>query len=93
MKNSELQEILKKYPDDIDVLIGNSDSDGVFIDDLYDIVKEEVNFANYSTKWQNEIDYYSYGEEDSITYRDELNGKLTEVTIPTTKKEVLLLKL
>lgn len=92
MKNSDLQEILKKYPDDIDVLIGNQDFQGVFIDEFYDVVKEEVNYANYSTKWQNEIDYYSYGEEDFITYRDELNGKITKVTIPTTKKDVLLLK-
>ena len=87
MKNKDLQEFLKQYPDDIEVLIyyGDQIYDGELI-----IIKKDLYHCNYSTKWQNYIDFYSIYDEPCI-YKDEVNGKIVQMKIPTEKKEFIIL--
>ncbi len=87
MKNKDLQEFLQKYPDDIEVLIyyGDQIYDGELI-----IIKKDLYHCNYSTKRQNYIDFYSIYDEPCI-YKDEVNGKIVQMKIPTEKKEFIIL--
>jgi hypothetical protein len=86
MKLKDLKEKLAQYPDDLEVLIYGDN-----IEDDFAIFKTSINHCTYTTKWQSEIDYYSFTEE-ICEYRDEVKGKITEGQIPMTKKDVLIIE-
>jgi len=87
MKNKDLQEFLQKYPDDMEVLINYGDQiyDGELI-----IIRKDLYHCNYSTKWQNYIDFYSIYDEPAV-YKDEVDGKIVQMKVPTEKKEFIIL--
>ena len=86
MKNKDLQEFLKQHPDDMEVLI---DYDTVYDGELI-IIRKELYHCNYTTKWQSNIDFYSIYDEPAV-YKDEIDGKIVEMKIPTEKKEFIIL--
>jgi hypothetical protein len=91
MKNSHLQEILKTFPDDMEILIVYKDNYGERVEDEYAIFKTSINHCNYTTKWQSNIDYYSF-DENVCEYVDECDGKKVEGTIEMQKKEVVVME-
>lgn len=86
MKNKDLQEFLKQHPDDMEVLI---DYDTVYDGELI-IIRKDLYHCNYTTKWQSNIDFYSIYDEPAV-YKDEIDGKIVEMKIPTEKKEFIIL--
>lgn len=91
MKNSHLQEILKTFPDDLEVLIVYKDNYGECIEEDYTIYQSKINHCTYTTKWQSNFDYYSFREE-TCEYRDEIDGKIVRASLPTNKKDVVILE-
>lgn len=86
MKNKELQELLKKHPDDMEVLINfNIDYDGEIT-----VEKKNLYHCNYTTKWQSNIDFYSETDEN-VCYKDDIDGKIVAIKIPTERKEFIIL--
>lgn len=87
MKNKDLQEFLKQHPDDMEVLIdyGNKIYDGELI-----IIRKDLYHCNYTTKWQSNVDFYSIYDEPAV-YKDEVDGKIVEMKVPTEKKEFIIL--
>ncbi len=91
MKIKHLKEALSQYPDDMEVLIIYKDNYGENIEDEFAIFQSSINYCNYTTKWQSNIDYYSFTEE-ICDYCDEFDGKKQDVQIPMTKKDVLIIE-
>ena len=87
MNVKRLKELLNTFPDDMEVLIAY----GERIEDDYDIYQSKVNHCTYTTKWQSNIDFYSF-QEETCEYRDEIGGKIVEVSVPMNKKDVVILE-
>ena len=92
MKIKHLKELINKYPDDLEVVILYKDNYLEHIEDEFSIFKSSVNHCNYTTKFQSNIDYYSFTEE-TFVYADQIDGKMRDVQIPMQKKEVLILEI
>lgn len=86
MNIKELKEKLNEFPDDMEVLIdyGNEIYDGEFI-----IIRKDLYHCNYTTKWQSNIDFYSIYDEPAV-YKDDVDGKIVEMKVPTEKKEFII---
>lgn len=94
MNVKRLKELLNTFPDDLEVLIVYKDNYGECIEDDYTIYQSKVNHCTYTTKWQSNVDFYSFREE-TCEYRDEdwtIGGKIVEVSVPTNKKDVVILE-
>ena len=91
MKIKHLKELINKYPDDLEVVILYRDNYSEHIEDEFSIFKSSVNHCTYTTKWQSCIDYYSFTEE-ICECMDEVEGKIEEIQIPMTKKDVLIIE-
>lgn len=90
MKNKYLQEFLQKYPDDIEVVISHHDGyERCHTCDI-DCMEGTLDYATYTSKYQSNMEEYDYGKS-SIDFVDEVNGKKVVVSVPTTKKDVLIL--
>lgn len=93
MNVKELREKLNQFPDDMEVLITYRDP--VYwelqIEYEYKLIKSLVKHCTYTTKWQSNIDYYSF-EDDTYTYRDEVDGKLVDMKVHTEQKEFVILE-
>lgn len=87
MINKKLQELLQQYPDDMEVLIDYGQE--IYGAELI-VKRQDLYHCNYTTKWQNNIDYYSLYEEPCV-YKDQVNGKIVVMKVPTTKKEFIIL--
>ena len=81
MLNKRLQELLSQYPDDIEDILATSRKHRYHFENEFSIDNMEVNHCNYATKWQSNIDYYSFVDA-KCGYRDEVNGKLVDLEIP-----------
>ena len=90
MNVKRLKELLNTFPDDSEVLIVFKDDYGECIEGDYTIYQSRVNHCTYTTKWQSNVDFYSF-LEDTCEYRDEIDGKIVDVSAPTNKKDVLIL--
>ena len=91
MNVKRLKELLNTFPDDMEVLIAYKDNYGECIEDYFAIYQSKVNHCTYTTKWQSNFDYYSFREE-TCEYRDEIDGKIVEVSVPMNKKDVVILE-
>jgi hypothetical protein len=93
MNVKELKEKLNEFPDDMEVLITYRDPvyNHLRIEDYCNVTKSSVHHGNYTTKWQSNIDYYSF-EDDVCIYRDEIGGKLVAMKVSTEKKEFVILE-
>ena len=91
MKIKYLKETLSKYPDDLEVVILYKDNYDEHIEDEFSIFPSSLNHCNYTTKWQSNIDYYSFTEK-TFEYRDDIGNKICQVHIPMTKKDVLIIE-
>lgn len=90
MKNKQLQELLSKYPDDMDVIIKYGYyEDGPFDGEIV-VGEQELYHCHYTTKWQSHIDYYSIHEGPCI-YKDDIGGKVVKIEIPTELKKFIIL--
>jgi hypothetical protein len=90
MLNKHLQEFLKKYPDDIEVVISSFDGyDRTYTSD-FGCEIDTLKFATYTSKWQSCMDEYSL-DKTSIDYDDFIDGKKCTVSVPTIDKQVLIL--
>ena len=87
MKNKDLQELLKQYPDDMEVLM---DGGYCYYDGELTIKKKELYHCNCTSKFQSNFDFYSEDDEPCV-YKDLVNGKIVEMKIPTEKKEFIIL--
>lgn len=87
MKIKDLKEKLNQFPDDMEVLIGDYDC----YENEFNISKRELNHCNYTTKFQSEVDFYSF-KEDTCKYKDEIDGKIVVVKIPMERKEFVILE-
>ena len=87
MKNKDLQEFLKHHPDDMEVLI---EYGGGVYDGELTLKRKDLYHCNYTTKWQSNFDFYSEHDEDCV-YKDEIDGKIVAIRIPTEKKEFIIL--
>lgn len=90
MKNKDLQEFLKQYPDDIEVLITRYDGFEMCADWDFDCRKTSLSYATYTSKYESNMEEYDF-DKTSIDFVDEVNGKKVIVPVPTTKKDVLIL--
>lgn len=86
MKVKELIEKLQKYPEDMEVLI-NWDSiyDGEII-----VTRKDLYHCNCTSKWQSNFDFYSEYDEPCV-YKDEVDGKIVAMKVPTERKEFVVL--
>lgn len=86
MKVKELIEKLQKYPEDMEVLI-NWDSiyDGEII-----VTRKDLYHCNCTSKWQSNFDFYSEYNEPCV-YKDEVDGKIVAMKVPTERKEFVVL--
>lgn len=91
MNVKRLKELLNTFPDDSEVLIVFKDDYGECIEGDYTIYQSKVNHCTYTTRWQSNFDYYSFREE-TCEYRDEIDGKIVEVSVPMNKKDVVILE-
>ena len=89
MKNKQLQELLRKYPDDVEVLICYGSEDGPFDGEIV-VGEQSLYHCRYTTKWQSHIDYYSISEGPCI-YKDDVGGRIVKVEIPTEPKKFIIL--
>lgn len=91
MNNKALQEILKKYPDDMEVLIVYKGGYSEVLEDDFGVYGTTANHCTYSHKWANDISYYSFLEK-SFVYKDQVEGKLVDVELAMQTKDVILLE-
>jgi uncharacterized protein YabN with tetrapyrrole methylase and pyrophosphatase domain len=86
MKIKHLKEALSKYPDDMEVLVVC----GTSYDGEITIRGKSLYHANYTSKWQSCVDFYSECDEPCV-YKDEVNGKIMEMKVSTERKEFVIL--
>lgn len=92
MKVKVLKGVLDKYPDDMEVVISYQGYEDRFsVEGEFAVLRAEINHCTYTTKWESNVDYYSFVEETCV-YADQINGKKVDVQIPMQKKEVLVLE-
>jgi hypothetical protein len=91
MLNKRLQEILSQYPDDFEVILATRRKHGYCFENEFTIDNMEVNHCSYTTKWQSNIDHYSF-VDTKCEYRDEFDGKLVDLEIPMVTKRVIVLE-
>lgn len=91
MRNKSLQEILKKYPDDMEVLIVYKGIHREIIEDDFGVYGTTANHCTYSHKWANEISYYSF-KDVSFGYKDQIGVKLVDVELAMQTKDVVILE-
>ena len=90
MKNKDLQEFLKQHPEDIEVVISHHDGyERCYTCDI-GCVEGTLDYATYSSKYHSNMKEYGH-DESSIGFVDEVEGERVTVTVPTTKKDVLIL--
>lgn len=65
--------------------------DKFFVEGEFSTLRTSINHCSYTTKWESNVDYYSFVEETCV-YADQINGKKVDVQIPMQKKEVLVLE-
>ena len=87
MRIKELIEILKEFPEDMKVIIGDCE----WYENEFNVSKIELNHCNYTTKWTSNIDYFSQ-DEDTCVYKDEIDGKIVSIEIPMKRKEFVILE-
>ena len=87
MKVKELIEKLQEYPEDMEVLIdyGSQNYDGEII-----VKRKDLYHCNCTSKWQSNFDFYSEYDEPCV-YKDEVDGKIIVMKVPTEKKEFIVL--
>ena len=91
MNVKRLKELLNTFPDDLEVLIVYKDNYGERIEEDYTIYQSRVNHCTYTTKWQSNVDFYSF-QEETCEFRDEIDGKIVRASLPTNKKDVVILE-
>ena len=91
LKNKDLQKILMGYPDGMEVLIVYKGSYREVLEDDFSVSKTTVNHCNYSSKWENGIDYYSFLEKN-FGYKDQVGGEIVDVELAMQTKDVLVLE-
>jgi hypothetical protein len=91
MKLIHLKALLENYPDDMEVLIVYKDNYREHIEDEFAIRQSRIHHCVYTTKWQSNIEYYSF-TENTCEYRDEIDGKLVDGEISMERKEVVILE-
>jgi hypothetical protein len=91
MLNKRLQEILSQHPDDFEVILATRRKHGYCFENEFSIDNMEVNHCNYTTKWQSNIDHYSF-VNTKCEYRDEVKGELVNIEIPMVTKRVIVLE-
>ena len=91
MKLIHLKALLDNYPDDMEVLIVYKDNFREHIEDEFAIRQSRIYHCVYTTKWQSNIEYYSF-TENICEYRDEIEGKLVDGEIVMERKEVVILE-
>lgn len=91
MNVKRLKELLNTFPDDMEVLIAYKDNYGECIEDYFAIYQSRVNHCTYTTKWQSNVDFYSF-QEETCEFRDEIGGKIVRASLPTNKKDVVILE-
>ena len=91
MNVKRLKELLNTFPDDSEVLIVFKDDYGECIEGDYTIYQSRVNHCTYTTKWQSNVDFYSF-QEETCEFRDEIGGKIVRASLPTNKKDVVILE-
>ena len=87
MKIKDLIEKLQEYPDDMEVLINYGDQvyDGEII-----VNRKDLYHCNSTSKWQSNFDFYSEYDEPCV-YKDEVDGKIVVMKVPTERKEFIIL--
>ena len=91
MKNKDLQELLQKYPDDMDVVISHFDGyERCYTWDM-GFLKGTLDCATYTSKFQSNMEEYDLNK-DFIEFVDEIEGEKSLVRVPTFKKEVVILE-
>jgi hypothetical protein len=91
MLNKRLQELLSQYPDDTEVILVTRRKHSYCFENEFSIDNMEVNHCNYTTKWQSNIDHYSF-VNTKCEYRDEVKGELVNLEIPMVTKRVIVLE-
>jgi len=91
MLNKRLQELLSRYSDDTEVILATRRKHGYCFENEFTIDHMEVNPCGYTTKWQSNIDHYSF-VDTKCEYRDEFDGKLVDLEIPMVTKRVIVLE-
>jgi hypothetical protein len=93
MNVKELKEKLNEFPDDMEVLITYRDPvyNDLRIEDYCNVTKSSVHHGNYTTKWQSNIDYYSF-EDGGCVYIAGIGGALVAMKVSTEKKEFVILE-
>jgi hypothetical protein len=86
MKAKDLIEKLQKYPEDMEVLINY---DGIY-DGEITVNRKDLYHCNCTSKWQSNFNFYTKYDEPYV-YKDEVDGKIVVVKIPTEKKEFIVL--
>jgi hypothetical protein len=91
MKLKYLKALLENYPEDMEVLIVYKDNYREHIEDEFAIRQYPMNYCVYTTKWESNIEYYSF-TENTCEYRDEIDGRLVDGEIVMERKEVVILE-
>lgn len=87
MKVKNLIEKLQKFPDDMEVLISYGDQ---FYEGEIIVNRKGLYHCNSTSKWQSNFDFYSEHDEPCV-YKDEVDGKIVVMKVPTEKKEFIVL--
>lgn len=90
MLNKRLQELLSQYPWDCEVILASSSEHGYRFENLFSVDSTEINHCNVTTKWESNVDYYSFTDTKCV-YRDQVDGKIVELEVPMSKEKVIVL--
>lgn len=93
MKNKELQELLKIFPDDMEVILHYSSDCYIVYENNFVVDNRELGYGSYPTKWRPENEIYDkYINSPCKVAVDYIDNKIIYKDIPLTKKDVLVLE-